>query len=886
MDDNRIEIVASLDIPKTKSTIKSELENDIKPDLDSAKALQIICHIDESSVSALRKELEQISKSLTLSVPTTTIKIDGKSSSSAQSIMSAITEGANEANKAIKKVNKSIADLDPTLLEKLQGFEPIFFNEPDSDRDGYINILATKNALEELLKPLGEVSVVAKSIAGDTPDGLHRLEASIISDTNELKKLNLELRNGEELFDLVSSTYSDSGVTKSIKQAQKEAEKLTKQFIEIETRFLNPTNSKPIENADNLKRLSDQAVIVAESIQKLENADAGAFDSLKREADMAISNYKALANEIRGAETAAQKLRAQKVEVIVAKEVEKLSQFKNNVANSFLSGQELNELNSKITSLEESLSKVGSDKKALIEYQDELSKVQEHFNTLNKAARNQAGIDSYSNRIQKVSAALEDWGNKNKKAINSNKQMAGSLATYSEKWQELNKRMSDLITKMHSNEGLNKQDIEQFKRLNEEIATFKKEADAANLTTSAFFRNMRMQLSQVLMQWISLQGAIRIIKSMVSEVRDLDNAMINLKKVTDETDETYRRFTNSAQKQAAELHTTTTAVVEQTAEWAKLGFSIDEAQKLSRISAIYAKVGEVDNATAVSDLVTVLKAFNQTADESIRTVDALNKLGNTFATDAKSLGEGISVSASALAMAGNDLYQSLAMLTGGTEITQNARETGNAIKVISLRIRGMKGALEELNEETEGIESISKIQTQILNLTQNKVNIFNDDGTFKSTYEILKQISEIYYDLSDTSRASLTEILFGKVRANQGLAIIQAFQSGQIEKAYETAVDSANSAQEEFDKMSEGIEAHIQDLKQAFETLSNTIINSDLIKFVVDSGTTILKILNEITEKFGTLPTLLTGLAAFGGFKGVGKLKPNMPIYAPLQLCA
>lgn len=200
--------------------------------------------------------------------------------------------------------------------------------------------------------------------------------------------------------------------------------------------------------------------------------------------------------------------------------------------------------------------------------------------------------------------------------------------------------------------------------------------------------------------------------------------------------------------------------------------------------------------------------------------------------------------------------------------------------------RMMKGALEELNEETEGIESISKIQTQILNLTKNKVNIFNDDGSFKSTYDILKQISEIYNDLADTQKASLTEILFGKVRANQGLAIIQAFQSGQIEKAYETAVGSAGSAQEEFDKLSEGIEDHIQDLKQAFETLSNTVVNSDLIKFIVDSGTTILKLLDSVIDKFGTLPTLLTGLAAYGGIKGVGKLKPNMPIYASLRLCA
>ena len=180
---------------------------------------------------------------------------------------------------------------------------------------------------------------------------------------------------------------------------------------------------------------------------------------------------------------------------------------------------------------------------------------------------------------------------------------------------------------------------------------------------------------------------------------------------------------------------------------------------------------------------------------------------NNFATDAASLGEGLTKSASALNAANNSFEQSIALLTGGTEITQNANEMGSALKVISMRIRGMKGELEDLGEEYDNIESISKIQTQILNLTSGKVNIFDDNGNFRSTYDILKDISEIYDKLSDTDKADLTEILFGKMRGNQGIAIIQAFQSGQIDKAYEAAKNSAGSAQKEFDAWSQSIEA-------------------------------------------------------------------------------
>ena len=41
-------------------------------------------------------------------------------------------------------------------------------------------------------------------------------------------------------------------------------------------------------------------------------------------------------------------------------------------------------------------------------------------------------------------------------------------------------------------------------------------------------------------------------------------------------------------------------------------------------------VGEVDDATAVSDMVTAMKAFNIEASDAITIVDALNTLGKVY----------------------------------------------------------------------------------------------------------------------------------------------------------------------------------------------------------------------------------------------------------------
>ena len=93
----------------------------------------------------------------------------------------------------------------------------------------------------------------------------------------------------------------------------------------------------------------------------------------------------------------------------------------------------------------------------------------------------------------------------------------------------------------------------------------------------------------------------------------------------------------------------------------------------------------------------------------------------------------------------------------------------------------MKGELEELGEDVDdSVDSISKVQTQILNLTHGAVNIFDDNGQFKSYYENMEAVSKVIDKLSSTEQASLMEILFGKQRGNQGAALIQAFQSGQV----------------------------------------------------------------------------------------------------------
>ena len=85
----------------------------------------------------------------------------------------------------------------------------------------------------------------------------------------------------------------------------------------------------------------------------------------------------------------------------------------------------------------------------------------------------------------------------------------------------------------------------------------------------------------------------------------------------------------------------------------------------------------------------------------------------------------------------------------------------SALRTISLRLRGTSTKeLENAGEETEGaVTSKSKLRTKVKALSG--VDILTDTGAYKSTYEILLEISRVWKDMNDIDQAALLEIIAG-----------------------------------------------------------------------------------------------------------------------------
>lgn len=373
----------------------------------------------------------------------------------------------------------------------------------------------------------------------------------------------------------------------------------------------------------------------------------------------------------------------------------------------------------------------------------------------------------------------------------------------------------------------------------------------------------------------SMMSLVRGVREMVTNVRELDAAMTELRKVTNETEAAYDKFFDEASNRAKRLGATFVDTISATADFARLGYSLNEAADLADAALVYKNVGDgiADVGDASASVISTMKAFNIEASNAMTIVDKFNEVGNNFAISSAGVGDALLRSASALAAANNTLDESIALVTAANNVIQDPDKVGTALKTVSMFLRAAKTEAEEAGESTEGMAtSVSKLREELLMLTNGKVDIQLDNDTFKSTYQILKELSQVWGELTDVTQANILEKLGGKRNSNVVMALLTNFQTA--EEVLQTAANSAGSALAENEKYLDSINGKIARFQAAFEDLSAAVFDSGFIKGVVDFGTTVIEGLTFITEKLGSLPTLIgaitAAVTAYSGAKNGG----------------
>ena len=356
-------------------------------------------------------------------------------------------------------------------------------------------------------------------------------------------------------------------------------------------------------------------------------------------------------------------------------------------------------------------------------------------------------------------------------------------------------------------------------------------------------------------------------------IRELDTALTEMKKVSDETTQSLKNYQSTTFDVGDAVGATAKTIQDSTAEWMRLGESINESAESAKASNILLNVSEFESIDeATESLVAMSQAYTELSKMDI--IDVLNNIGNNYSIATDGLATALQKSASALKTANNDLNSAVALATAGNAVVQDPDSVGAGIRTISLRLVGTEAAkqeLESLGEETDGvITTTSKLRDTILSATAAATNdgkgfdIFDSNGNYKSTYEIMQGLADLYDDivakdkeLGTNNLNLLLETIAGKNRSNIAASILQ--NGEMLRSVYQDAQNSSGSAQKELDSYLDSIDGRMTQLENRAQEFWYKVIDSDTIKNGITLLTDLLELGTNIVDTFGVLPTIMAG---------------------------
>ncbi len=331
-------------------------------------------------------------------------------------------------------------------------------------------------------------------------------------------------------------------------------------------------------------------------------------------------------------------------------------------------------------------------------------------------------------------------------------------------------------------------------------------------------------------------------------VKELDASVTEYRKVSELTDSQMGGFIDTARELGLTVARTADEMVEAATEFKKMGNDDSTSLELGRLATMFQNIADeaVSAGDSASFINSQMKAFNFTANEAIHVLDAVNKVANNFAVSSGDISTALPKVASTMALAGNSFEETIGLLTAGAELIPNqASRIARGLRSITLNLQG-------LNEDGEQVAGMAaSMQEEFDKLG---ISLLDEQGQIKSTYEIFSELAEIFPKLDKNTQTYYASLIGGKTQVDVVTAILKNFETAL--NATDTAINSVGSAMEENEKYMDSIQGKIAALNSEFQKFWTEGISSNSVKRIVEFGTGILKLVNDL----GGLPTILTAV--------------------------
>nr|DAG13275.1 MAG TPA: minor tail protein [Caudoviricetes sp.] len=539
------------------------------------------------------------------------------------------------------------------------------------------------------------------------------------------------------------------------------------------------------------------------------------------------------------------------------------------------------ELNSFSESYDIDKNKFENIESIIKEYSDTMDKLRRHYDNNDSFVLD---TDELSADLNKANLAVERFENTMSELKHSVKGTLNSLESSIlsndiQKYMKENTRLTkeyedalnDLSRRAASGENVRKQ-----------FASAKSEIALKGLNGKSFIDEIARGFKQI-GQFATTYGVIQDVfmdggRKMVSNVVTVNDAMTDLRMATSLSNDEAYKMMDTYYELGDKLKATGIDIAKSSTEWLKQGKAIQEASKLTEDSIVLSKIGDLSSEEATKTITAAMKSYNIAEDQVMGFVDQISAIDMASATDVGGLATAFNEVAANAKTAGVETQNLLSYAAVIGETTQEGMASvGTSLNAIFSRMGNIK--LSRLKDYETG-EDLSNVETVLRGVG---ISLRDTQDEFKDFDLVLSETAEGWKTFSGVQKRAVAQAFAGTHHMNEFMVLME--QWGNVEKYIDIANNASGESMEKYAAYQESISGKIEGFENKFQSLSTSLLSSDVFGFLVDSGTSFLGVLDGILNKFGSFSSLL-GL--FSGTvlskKGLGN--DNIVEFAPFYKVA
>ena len=407
--------------------------------------------------------------------------------------------------------------------------------------------------------------------------------------------------------------------------------------------------------------------------------------------------------------------------------------------------------------------------------------------------------------------------------------------------------------------------------VSKEFSQLKSKADLEGVSGKSFFSEIGRgfkQIGQFAYTYGIIERGIDLVANSVNELKEVDTLLTEISKANDSLSQfDLKNIGKSSFDIAGNYGKKATDFLSGVQEMSRAGYQ--DALAMAELSTAAQGAGDMTAEIANQYLIATDKAYKyQGSVESLtKVLDGSNNITNRNAVNMTELANGMSIVGSQAASLGVDANETTAVL--GTMIAstqQSGSEMARAFRAILLN-------LQQVTDEEEGIdaEGLNKYEQACNDLNVSLKETKNGVTSLRDPMQVLKDLSVQYTKLApnDIRRTNLLSSVGGKLRANALNALLEGWDT--YEKMLGEYETGNGSMAREAEKTAQSWEGSLNRMSNSWTSFIANFVQSDTMIGGINFLNDIIQGVDQLTQSFGTLSTVMATLGIFQGTKNGGE---------------